>query len=219
VSHRSPTDADDRTFGAERAKAFIDAVVAIAMTLLILPLMESVGDAADRGGTAAHWFADHQQQLSSFAVSFVIIAMFWMQRHRADATVDRVTNGFLWLSIAWLLSIVWLPVATAMTGQMDGDDPVVKVVYIGSMTVTCLLNIAQRLYLRGRPALHSTPPELFRMGLAVDVSMAVLFAAALVIALAAPPIGYLALLIMFLTGPLASLLGRGGRSRREHQTP
>ncbi len=34
------------TLPAERLKAFCDAVVAIAMTLLILPLMESVGDAA-----------------------------------------------------------------------------------------------------------------------------------------------------------------------------
>ncbi len=37
---------------AERPKAFFDAVVAIAMTLLILPLMESVGDVADASGTA-----------------------------------------------------------------------------------------------------------------------------------------------------------------------
>ena len=36
---------------AERLKAFIDAVVAIAMTLLILPLMESVGEVADASGT------------------------------------------------------------------------------------------------------------------------------------------------------------------------
>jgi len=32
-------------------KAFFDAVVAIAMTLLILPLMESVGEVADASGT------------------------------------------------------------------------------------------------------------------------------------------------------------------------
>lgn len=32
-------------------QAFFDAVVAIAMTLLILPLMESVGEVADASGT------------------------------------------------------------------------------------------------------------------------------------------------------------------------
>ncbi len=35
---------DEKLYAAERPKAFFDAVVAIAMTLLILPLMESVGD-------------------------------------------------------------------------------------------------------------------------------------------------------------------------------
>ena len=34
-------------YPAERPKAFIDAVVAIAMTLLILPLMDSVADLVD----------------------------------------------------------------------------------------------------------------------------------------------------------------------------
>ena len=38
-------------YAAERPKAFFDAVVAIAMTLLILPLMESVGEVADASGT------------------------------------------------------------------------------------------------------------------------------------------------------------------------
>lgn len=37
-----------RGLSAERTKAFVDAVVAIAMTLLVLPLMESVGDSAAR---------------------------------------------------------------------------------------------------------------------------------------------------------------------------
>lgn len=35
---------DEKLYAAERPQAFFDAVVAIAMTLLILPLMESVGD-------------------------------------------------------------------------------------------------------------------------------------------------------------------------------
>ena len=36
------------SYAAERPKAFVDAVVAIALTLLILPLMESVGDVGGR---------------------------------------------------------------------------------------------------------------------------------------------------------------------------
>ena len=39
-------------YAAERMKAFVDAVVAIAMTLLILPLLESVSDVAGEDGRA-----------------------------------------------------------------------------------------------------------------------------------------------------------------------
>ncbi|MBN9180660.1 MAG: DUF1211 domain-containing protein, partial [Microbacterium sp.] len=54
------SDEERRIYDADRAKAFIDAVVAIAMTLLILPLMESVGEAAGADQGAAVWIEEHQ---------------------------------------------------------------------------------------------------------------------------------------------------------------
>lgn len=201
-------------FTAERAKAFADAVVAIAMTLLILPLMESVADIAGADRSAAHWFAEHNQQLTSFLLSFVIIAMFWMTHHRVFATVETVTISLLWIVMAWLLSIVWLPVATAMAGQMDSDDALVKVVYIGSMVVTSLLMFGQRLYLRAHPTLHRIDESHLIAGMSADVAMAVMFALALVVAVFVPAVGYWALLLMFLVSPLQSMLARRLRRGR-----
>lgn len=195
-------------FTAERAKAFADAVVAIAMTLLILPLMESVADVASSDRSALHWFADHDQQLLSFLLSFLIIAMFWMSHHRVFATVETVTTPLLWIIMAWLLSIVWLPVATAMSGQMDSDDPIVKIVYIGSMVVTSLIMLGQRLYLRAHPQLHHLDEGRIISGASADLAMAVLFAAALAVAVLVPAIGYWALLLMFLVTPVQRLIAR-----------
>lgn len=195
-------------FSAERAKAFIDAVVAIAMTLLILPLMESISDAADDDKSSAHWFAEHEWQLVSFVLSFAIIAMFWINHHRMFARVERVTTGLLWVSMAWLLSIVWLPVATAMTGRMSDDDRLAQIVYIGSMIVVCLLTLTTRLYLRRHGGLHEMPERDLREGIAADLAMASLFALSLVVALAVPVIGYFALFLMFLTGFLQRLFAR-----------
>lgn len=198
----------ESVFTAERAKAFIDAVVAIAMTLLILPLMESVSDVAGEDLTAVHWFAEHQQQLVAFVVSFVIIAMFWINHHRLFSRVERVSIGLIWIAVAWLLSIVWLPVATSMSGQMRDDDPVVKIVYIGSMILTCLVTLAQRAYLRRHRELHDIPDRALLNGLAVDVSMAVLFGLALAITLAFPVLSYYPMFLMFLTGPVQTLFAR-----------
>lgn len=207
----SVTDAESRLFGAERAKAFIDAVVAIAMTLLILPLMESISDAsevADAEASAAQWFGEHLWQLGSFVLSFVIIAMFWINHHRVFTLVERVTPTFLWICMAWLLTIVWLPVATAMSGRMDSDDPVVKTVYIGSMVLTSLVVLVQRLYLRSHPELHTMTPDLMRRGLAAELAMLALFTASLVVAVTVPAIGYYAMFLMGLTGVVQRLFAR-----------
>jgi len=75
-----------------RVVAFVDAVVAIAMTLLILPLMESVSEVAAADEDTAQWFAGHDGQLISFVISFVIIAMFWMIHHRLFVRVDHATR-------------------------------------------------------------------------------------------------------------------------------
>src|SRR3954453_5221535 len=106
---------------AERLKAFADAVVAIAMTLLILPLTESVGEAAAEQASTWEWLNDNAAQLFSFALSFVLIATFWMTHHRLFAGVHRVTSGLLWLTIAWMFTIVWLPIPTALVGQLETD--------------------------------------------------------------------------------------------------
>ncbi|WP_228479868.1 TMEM175 family protein [Microbacterium abyssi] len=53
---------DQATFAPERLKAFVDAVVAIAMTLLILPLLESVSEAADAGTDTGEFLVEHSGQ-------------------------------------------------------------------------------------------------------------------------------------------------------------
>ncbi len=193
--------ARDDVFSVERAKAFVDAVVAIAMTLLILPLMESVAGLAVRPGSTARWFVEHQDQLISFVLSFAIIGMFWINHHRLFAHVRGVSVGLLWVTMAWLLSIVWLPVATALSGQMASTDVLVKAVYIGSMVLTSLLSLGTRLYLRSHPVLFDVPVGELLSGMSVDLSMITLFLLALVLAVAVPATQYYPLFLMALSGP------------------
>jgi uncharacterized membrane protein len=209
------TDRDDtgestrlRVYNAERAKAFIDAVVAIAMTLLILPLMESVAESASRQEGAAVWLHDHQGQLVSFVLSFAIIAMFWINHHRLFAVVENVSVPLLWITMAWLLSIVWLPVATAMSGQMKDTDNLVKALYIGSMILTSLLTLTMRIYLSRHPALHAASENELRRGMSVDISMALLFGVALTIAMIFPALSYWPMFVMVLVGPVQGLIAR-----------
>jgi hypothetical protein len=91
---------------------------------------------------------------------------------------------------------------------MPGDDALAKIVYIGSMIATCLTSLAIRLYLRQHPALHRIPAPTITGGIAADVATATLFAIALLLAVLVPAIGYWALLIMLLAGPVQALFAR-----------
>jgi uncharacterized membrane protein len=196
-----------QSFSAERFKAFVDAVVAIAMTLLILPLMESVSEAASDKLSTADFLNEHSGQLTSFVLSFVLIANSWIGHHHQYNQVDVITRPLLWINVAWMATIVWLPVPTAMLGQMD-SDPLQAVLYIGTLILMQVATLAAQIYFLQHPGYTGHDPERIRRGAAADIASVLLFGVALVIVIMVGSIGYFALFLLALTGILARTLDR-----------
>lgn len=193
----------------ERLVFFTDAVVAIAMTLLILPLLESVTEAARNGLDTAAYLREHDGQLFAFVLSFVIIAAFWRSHDRLFEHVERQDPVLLWLNVAWMFTIVWLPVATAMVGAME-TEAVQLAVYIGTLLASSLASLAMVVWLRRRPGLlaSGTSADDIRLGPVAIASG--LFALALLLAVAVPGVQYWAMLVLLFNPVLARLLhGRG----------
>ncbi|MET3901488.1 TMEM175 family protein [Paenarthrobacter sp. 4246] len=188
----------------ERLQAFTDAVVAIALTLLILPLMESVGELADHNGTTAEWLAKEQYALLGFVLSFVLIAVFWVHHHKLFRSVKHVDPGLLWLTVAWMFTIVAMPVATSLSTQMPYDwaQPLI---YIGTLFATSLMLLLARAYLRSHPDLHTMGDAESVSGLRASGIVSGLFLSALVLAVAIPGAGNWPLLLMLLSEPLQRL--------------
>lgn len=80
---------------ADRLKAFTDGVVAIAMTLLILPLMEGVIDLGREGRSVLEYLGEDYGQLISFVMSFVLIASFWISHHRVFDRVEHTSGPLI----------------------------------------------------------------------------------------------------------------------------
>ncbi|MFC5433518.1 TMEM175 family protein [Microbacterium suwonense] len=207
------SDQSRTTYPTERFKAFVDAVVAIAMTLLILPLMEAVTEAASGRLSTAEFYEEHAGQLLSFALSFLLIATFWIGHHSQYRDVERVTGRLLLINVGWMATIVWLPVPTAMLGQMH-TDPLQAVTYIGTLILTQVTTLGGWLYLLRHPELTTMPESRLRTGAIGDAAAIVLFIVALAIAIFVTPIGYAALLILLLNRPVARILAHivGGHS-------
>jgi len=140
-SRRSPGLGADAGPGVDRAITLTDAVTAIAMTLLVLPLVETAGEVeADRLGA---FFSDRGALVVSFVVSFLVIFVFWSAHGSAyRRVVEAGTDvpALRPLNMCWLLVIAFLPFPTAVVGRQV--TTVSASFYIGTMLVLSLLTSA-----------------------------------------------------------------------------
>lgn len=122
-----------RSRDLERLLTFVDAVVAIAITLLVLPLVDIAQGISLRGSVNA-LLRDHSVQLLAFSLSFAVIASFWLAQHRALRTVAVQDRGVTLLLLAWTATVVFLPFPTALVATAD-SQPTTKLLYIGTMVI------------------------------------------------------------------------------------
>jgi uncharacterized membrane protein len=187
------------TRGLDRLVFFTDAVSAIAITLLILPLVEAVGEAAHEG---AGTFFDHNlAQIAAFVLSFAVIARMWMTHHAIFEHVKTYNRQLLLLSLAWAFTIVVLPLPTEMTSQFDTTDLVVGF-YIGTMAASSLLLMLMALLVRGNPQLELDESPVTSRTVFATVATTIGFFVALIIGLLVPAINFWALVVILLTVPL-----------------
>ena len=184
-----------------------DAVVAIAATLLVLPLVDQID--ALPGATVGEMLGQAGQQFGAFVLSFVVIGRFWLVHHSVFNGVREMTGTLFWLNLVWLIGIVFLPYPTELVGVVAKDDVWAPVVYIGTLAVTTLAGLAMDAVIARSPALRAPGVHARRDLVPGAVTLATLVVA-LVLALALPGVGMWALLLLVLA-PLGSRLLTRGR--------
>ena len=121
--------------GLERLVFFSDAVFAIVITLLVLPLTAEV-DLSGKSEPLVHQVWGQWPRMLSFAVSFLVIGRFWIAHHSMYGFVRRFDQGLLWLNLVTLLTVSFLPFPTAVLGaRLESDDQFPVVFYATSMAV------------------------------------------------------------------------------------
>lgn len=99
-----------------RIEAFSDGVFAIVITLLVLEIKvpSLAGAPTDAALVAA--LIDELPVIASCAVSFFIIAIFWVSHHQFWHSLRQADWPLLWLNNLVLLFIVFIPIPTWMVG-------------------------------------------------------------------------------------------------------
>lgn len=190
--------------GLDRLVNFTDAAVAIAITILVLPLV----DLATESGSArlGDVITEHSDTFIAFLVTFAVIARLWVAHHQVFERLRSYDGVVVWLDLLWLACIVMLPFAAQELSNLYSSDPWVFVLYIGLVTVAsaALALISERVARR---------PELRQSATAEGADVGrwittLLLLAALVLVLLLPQPGMFWLLLLLLSGPIEKLWAR-----------
>ena len=207
------------TEGTARLMAFADAVVAIAITLLVLPLVDIPEEAAST--SLAEVWANHQAEFFMFALSFGVIARLWVSHHNFGERMARGDPFVMIMTLVWLLTVVFLPFPTELMGELGNTRPVSSL-YIATMASAVTVLAVQGRYLSRRPAMWREGWSKRQMQVwAVGWwSNPVLAGSALLLALFVPGVGIWAMLLLFLDGPISAIaLRRSGLTPTDEEAP
>jgi uncharacterized membrane protein len=161
-----------------RVLALSDGVFAIASTLLVLEVRLPKGLTTEAEFTQG--LRDLLPDLRSYAVSYLLIAMFWLAHHRLFRLVRRVRPAVIRLNLLLLGVVALLPFSTAMLGDY-GREPRAVAIYSANIALIFLVEtVIGTQVLRHRDA-GAGPGRGTRLTLVVRPA-----AAAVVFALAIP---------------------------------
>ena len=121
----------EKNLEMERLVFFSDAVVAIAITILVFNL-KIIGDEGRHLTFNDLWQA--WPKVLAFFLSFFIIALFWKLHHQFFYYIRAVDEMLLWNNICWLLFLVLLPFSTTLIAT-HFTDPAAMVIYCANVLI------------------------------------------------------------------------------------
>jgi uncharacterized membrane protein len=210
VSRPPAEPAAEESLGLERLIFFSDAVFAIAITLLVLDIRPPERATLFDPATWPAVLGAMQMQIYVYVLSFFVVGSYWVAHHRTFQYIRRYDYRFIWLNLAFLLCIAFIPVPTALLAQY-GDLPFAIIFYDGVQILAGLLKLGLWLYAVGgrRLIAPGLDPALIRYNTYRSALAPLVFLLSIGIALIIGPVAAeLSLLALAFVGRLSSALQR-----------
>ena len=101
----------------DRLQALTDGVFAIAMTLLAFQIQ--IPHIAQNATSGQFWNGLHQVKIRAvvYAVSFIVLGVYWVAHHVQFSLVKRINLRFIWLNMLFLLFIGFVPFSADLLGN------------------------------------------------------------------------------------------------------
>jgi uncharacterized membrane protein len=172
----------DENITADRLIAFSDGVFAVIVTIMVLELK-----APDRAAFSALW--PLWPTATSYAVSYLFIAIIWINHHHFMRFVGPPTLGLIWINFVHLFMVSLLPFATAWVARNQlASAPVV--LYAGLFVcIDVAYNVFEH-HVLGRAGTSRVSPRLRRIARLRSLLVLAAFSTAMVVAFVAPRAGF-----------------------------
>jgi len=191
----------------DRVLFFSDAVFAIAITLLVVDIR-----VPDIVTNTAQELSAAKGRIISFAISFLVIGLFWMGHHRLFRYIAALDRRLIFINLLFLGTIAFLPYPTALLFAGGTRQTTGPVFYAACVAVAGLMELAVWLYASHTKGLvpASVSPALRRFELGQLLPTPVVFGLSIPVAFIAPGVAPFTWILLV---PIARILPRIMRAK------
>lgn len=189
----------------ERTIFFSDAVMAIAMTLLVLEI--TLPDSADVSvAELPSAILNDVTAFAAYALSFALIGINWITHHRKFTVIVRYDTRLQWINLGFLFFIAILPLPTRILSDY-GPVTIAVVLYAAVVALTSVFQFWLWSHAR-RAGLFSevVDDEMYRYSRRNMLALPIAFAFSIVVCLVIGP--DIAMYSWFLMIPIMIFIGR-----------
>lgn len=167
---------------AERLAAYSDAVFAVIVTIMVLEL-----EAPEDPEFSALWHL--WPTAVSYAVSYLFIAIIWINHHHLMRFVGLPTLGLIWVNFAHLFLVSLLPFATAWVARTKLASSPVALYAALFVCIDIAYNVFER-HVLARADAAQVSARTRRFARRRSLAVLAIFATAMLVAFVAPRVGF-----------------------------
>ncbi len=142
-----------------RIEAFSDGVIAIIITLLVLELKVPHIEGEINSGIILSKLTALSPKFLSWAVSFFMVLIMWVNHHRIFSELKSSSNGLLWINGLLLFGMSFVPFPTAFMGDFF-SEPIAMSFFGICLAFVGLTFFLLRLYLYKNPSLYKDTTDI-----------------------------------------------------------
>lgn len=129
-----------------RLEAFSDAVIAIAITLMVLAIEVPSINMTDSSAVVWKKLSGMLLPAASYLMSFLTVGVLWVNHHHFMGQIKYVDRNLLWFNLHFLFWLSWIPIPTKLLGHIQRPEFTSLFGFIGFMSLSAFL--LMRLYVQ-----------------------------------------------------------------------